>query len=442
MNVQPQVSDTQIMVQQGRGLPSIADGLPQPRGTFPALARRAFEDESATDPCLSPRLAISLAISSESSAYDVLAGVVMAGREGVPLLVDTSAPATSTDETISCDSSRGLLLHSIERLYESSQRGSLQVGTFPMVVISEDHLAEAASLGTAETYVRVGSGRHGSSAVCAQSLLAFESLGTRVSGVFFDESSVVRDGCGGIFGTSSEFVGASEAVTGVVLNLCDYLVELPGKNAQLDDRRLKEHVRLAVRDLDAMHDVHAIGGNLEQSSEARRIAIGISGIASALQKLGSAGDADKANAALGQVAGMIRDEAYDTSCDLAQEHGPSTWFDCGDFDAGPMSDLLSPEVVQRVRMFGLRNVQIFGWALVADQPVSAHAVGLTSDGSIDAVRTAEGVGQQLQWHTAITEAFGTKYLAEVLVPDNWGAAEVGKLAARCRQGGFWGVAVR
>lgn len=442
MNVQPQVSDTEIMVQTGRGLPSIADGLPQPRSAFPALARRAFIEERASDPCLSPRLAISLATSSESSAYDVLADVVMAGHEGVPLLVDTSAPVTSTDETISIDTSRGLLLHSIGRLYESSRRGNLSDGTFPMVVISEDHLADAASLGTAETYVRVGNGRRGSSAGVAQSLIAFESLGTGVSGVFFDESSVVRDGCGGIFGTNSEFVGANEAVTGIVLNLCDYLVEIPGKNTQLDDRRLKEHVRLAVRDLDAMHDVHATGGNLERSSEARRIAIGISGIASALQKLGSAGDADKANAALVQLAGMIRDEAYDASFDLARERGASAWFDCAEFDAGPMSELLSPEVAERVRMYGLRNVQIFGWGLVADRPVSVHAVGLTSDGCIDAVRTAEGVGQQLQWHTAISEAFGTKYLAEVLVPDNWGAEQVGKLAARCQQGGLWGVSVR
>lgn len=203
MNVQPQVSDTEIMVQTGRGLPSIADGLPQPRSAFPALARRAFIEERASDPCLSPRLAISLATSSESSAYDVLADVVMAGHEGVPLLVDTSAPVTSTDETISIDTSRGLLLHSIGRLYESSRRGNLSDGTFPMVVISEDHLADAASLGTAETYVRVGNGRRGSSAGVAQSLIAFESLGTGVSGVFFDESSVVRDGCGGIFGTNS-----------------------------------------------------------------------------------------------------------------------------------------------------------------------------------------------------------------------------------------------
>lgn len=74
MNVQPQVSDTEIMVQTGRGLPSIADGLPQPRSAFPALARRAFIEERASDPCLSPRLAISLATSSESSAYNAKVG--------------------------------------------------------------------------------------------------------------------------------------------------------------------------------------------------------------------------------------------------------------------------------------------------------------------------------------------------------------------------------
>ncbi|CAB3767492.1 hypothetical protein [Paraburkholderia humisilvae] len=442
MNVQTQVSDTQITVQPGRGFPSIADGIPQARAAGPALARRALEVEGASIPCLSPRLAISLATSSESSAYDVLAEVVMAGHEGVPLLVDTSSAAASTTEMLSFDSSCGLLVQSIERLYESSRRGGPVDGSLPMVVIGEDHLADVASLGTAETYVRVSNGRRGSSAVSPQSLIAFESLGTGVSGVFFDESPVVRDGCGGIFGTCSEFIGTSEVVTGMILDLCDYLVESPGKNAQLDDRRLKEHIRLAIRDLDAMHDVRAIGGNLERSSVARRIAIGISGIASALQKLGSVGSADRANASLAQVAGMIRDEAYGASCDLAREHGTSEWFDCAEFDAGPIATLLPPELVKRVRVYGLRNVQIFGWALVADRPVSAHAVGLTSDGCIDAVRTAEGVGQQLQWHAAISEAFGTKYLAEVLVPDDWGAKQVGELAVRCQQEGLWGVTVR
>lgn len=443
MIVQSQAPEFQAMVPHGGAIAGIASDLNFTAAVRPALARRSILAGATSVPKASQALAVSLTMSGDISAYDVLAEVVLAGREGVPLLVDVSAEAASKDDPISIDASRGLLLHSIERLHESSRRGSMAVGTSPMVVVSEEDLAVAAGLGHVETYVRVGKTRRVSGAVCAQSRSVFDSLGTGVSGVIFDESSVVRDGCGGIFGTDSEFVGAGEAVAGVVLNLCDfYLADTPGEYARLDDRRLREHIRLVVRELDALHDVRANVGAPEQSGDARRIAIGISGIASALQLSGSAGDADKASTALDQVAGIIRDEAYRASCDLAQEHGPAAWFDCAEFDAGPVSALLPPALAKRIRTYGLRNVQIFGWALLADRPTSAVSVGLASDGCSDAVRTAEGVGQQLQWHGVISEVFGTKYLAEVLVPDDWNTEKVGKLAATCQQGNLWGIAVR
>ena len=69
-----------------------------------------------------------------------------------------------------------------------------------------------------------------------------------------------------MFGTSSEFVDASEMVAGSVINLCDYLADTPREYDWFDSKRLEEQIRLAVRELDSMHDVKEtldVWGNLD-----------------------------------------------------------------------------------------------------------------------------------------------------------------------------------
>jgi len=99
-------------------------------------------------------------------------------------------------------------------------------------------------------------------------------------------------------------------------------------------------------------------------------------------------------------------------------------------------------LVERIRTYGLRNAQIFGWALMADRPAFAMSVGVTSDWAVDAVRTAEGVGQQIAWHEVISQGFGTQYLAEVLIPDSWSLEQSAKLTALSNRAYLWGITVR
>ncbi|MGR5322249.1 hypothetical protein, partial [Vibrio sp. DNB22_19_1] len=75
---------------------------------------------------------------------------------------------------------------------------------------------------------------------------------------------------------------------------------------------------------------------------------------------------------------------------------------------------------------------------MADQPAFAMSVGVTSDWAVDAVRTAEGVGQQIAWHQEISEGFGTKYLAEVLIPDSWSLEQSVNLTALREKADLWG----
>jgi ribonucleoside-diphosphate reductase alpha chain len=442
MNVQPQVIERQLIAQSGAF--GASNGTEQRPSWLadPVFDRGVLVSEytATTDASRAP--AVSLALSSSSSTYDVLAEVAVAGRVGMPLLVDLASVRQPIDDSDSHEPNRAATLQAIERLYAASARGSAVDGIPPMIVISEGDLADAARLGNVEKYVRVGSGQCAMGESLAHPQPVLELLGTEVSGIIYGEGSVVRDGCGGVFGTSSELVDASEMVAGSVINLCDYLADTPRENDWFDSKRLEEQIRLAVRELDSMHDVKETLGCLGQPGLGRRIGIGISGVAFALQQLGVAGNADKARAALAQVTRIVRDEAYRSSCDLAEEFGASPWFDSGEFHSGTVADQLPPELVERIRMYGLRNAQIFGWALMADQPAFAMSVGVTSDWAVDAVRTAEGVGQQIAWHQEISEGFGTKYLAEVLIPDSWSLEQSVNLTALREKADLWGIAVR
>ncbi|ANJ76334.1 hypothetical protein ACTHR6_23640 [Ralstonia holmesii] len=442
MNVQPQVFERQLIAQSG--VFGASNGTDQGTSWLadPVSDRGVLVSEYTTSTDTSRVLAVSLALSSSRSTYDVLAEVAVAGRVGMPLLVDLASATQLIDESNPHEPNRAATLQAIERLYAASARGNAVDGAPPMIVISEGDLADAARLGNVEKYVRVGSSQHVDCELLAHPQRVPELLGTEVSGMIFGAGSVVRDGCGGVFGTSSEFVDASEMVAGSVINLCDYLADTQRGNDWFDSKRLEEQIRLAVRELDSMHDVKETLGCPGQPGFGRRIGIGISGVAFALQQLGVAGNADKARAALAQVTRIIRDEAYRASCDLAEEFGASPWFDSVDFHTGPVADQLPPSLVERIRTYGLRNAQIFGWALMADRPAFAMSVGVTSDWAVDAVRTAEGVGQQIAWHEVISQGFGTQYLAEVLIPDSWSLEQSAKLTALSNRAYLWGITVR
>lgn len=217
MNVQPQVFERQLIAQSG--VFGASNGTDQGTSWLadPVSDRGVLVSEYTTSTDTSRVLAVSLALSSSRSTYDVLAEVAVAGRVGMPLLVDLASATQLIDESNPHEPNRAATLQAIERLYAASARGNAVDGAPPMIVISEGDLADAARLGNVEKYVRVGSSQHVDCELLAHPQRVPELLGTEVSGMIFGAGSVVRDGCGGVFGTSSEFVDASEMVAGSVI---------------------------------------------------------------------------------------------------------------------------------------------------------------------------------------------------------------------------------
>lgn len=201
MNVQPQVIERQLIAQSGAF--GASNGTEQRPSWLadPVFDRGVLLSEytATTDASRAP--AVSLTLSSSSSTYDVLAEVAVAGRVGMPLLVDLASVGQPIDDSDSHEPNRAATLQAIERLYAASARGSAVEGIPPMIVISEGDLADAARLGNVEKYVRVGASQRAIGELLAHPQPVLEFLGTEVSGMIFGAGSVVRDGCGGVFGT-------------------------------------------------------------------------------------------------------------------------------------------------------------------------------------------------------------------------------------------------
>ena len=153
---------------------------------------------------------------------------------------------------------------------------------------------------------------------------------------------------------------------------------------------LREDVPHVVRAMDNIVD-RTIYPLYEQEKEAkakRRMGLGVTGAANALEALGHPYGSDSFCAVLQEVLRVIRDECYRASALLAKEKGSFDLYD-ERYMKGAMFQRLPEEVQELVRLYGLRNSHLTSIAptgtisLTADnvssgiEPVYAYSVKRT-----------------------------------------------------------------
>ncbi|MGR8921440.1 MAG: adenosylcobalamin-dependent ribonucleoside-diphosphate reductase, partial [Gammaproteobacteria bacterium] len=135
-------------------------------------------------------------------------------------------------------------------------------------------------------------------------------------------------------------------------------------DAALDYAEIERVVGVAVRLLDNVIDVSrfALPAQAERARGARRIGIGVTGLADALVMLGLAYGSDAAVAATGALMRRIRDAAYRASSALAVEKGAFPRFDADSYLAAPFVARLPRPLRAAIARDGIRNSHLLAVA--------------------------------------------------------------------------------
>ena len=149
--------------------------------------------------------------------------------------------------------------------------------------------------------------------------------------------------------------------------------------AAVDWTTLEPALRYSTRFLDNVLDYnadkHPLPEQREASLRSRRIGVGFTGLGDMLIKLGLKYDTDEAIGFVDRMFDRIKNIVYDESVNLAIEKGAFPAYDREQHLKGLFLSTLQPQVVERIRKHGLRNV-----ALLTVPPVGSGAAlaGVTS----------------------------------------------------------------
>lgn len=195
-------------------------------------------------------------------------------------------------------------------------------------------------------------------------------------------------------------------------------------NGRFDLDKLQADIPAVVRALDNVIDRAAIWPLPEQEGEMknkRRIGIGVTGLANALEVLGCEYGSPSFVSATRMVMRTLRDECYRASVELAREKGPFPLFDAEGFKS-PFVERLPSDIQESIEEFGIRNSHLISIAptgtisLTADnvssgiEPVFAHEFTRT-------VQLFDGPMEQLVQDYAVSHWGAYGRTAGHLTPD-------------------------
>jgi ribonucleoside-diphosphate reductase alpha chain len=163
------------------------------------------------------------------------------------------------------------------------------------------------------------------------------------------------------------------------VNLSEFVLN-PFETPEVNWSDLEKAVRYTVRFLDDVVDYnlfkHPLKQQTEEASKSRRIGVGFTGLADMLIKMKIKYDTKESIDFVEKLFRRIMNIIYDESTNIAAEKGPFPGFDLEKHMKSPFMSRLDPEVLEKVRKFGLRNV-----ALITVPPVgSGSALAGTSSG--------------------------------------------------------------
>ena len=202
------------------------------------------------------------------------------------------------------------------------------------------------------------------------------------------------------------------------LGLSEFVLDEFSPQAQVDWPHLEHALRLATRFLDDVLDYnadkHPLPAQREASLYSRRIGVGFTGLGDMLCKLRLKYDTPEAVQFVDTMFERIKNIVYDESVNLAIEKGAFPGYDAQQHLKGAFLQTLAPEVLERIRKHGLRNV-----ALLTVPPVGSGAALAGTTSGIEPIfdlsytRRSESLSQQkfTVYHPLVKmfiERFGVK----------------------------------
>lgn len=149
------------------------------------------------------------------------------------------------------------------------------------------------------------------------------------------------------------------------INLTKFVNDPFGEQASFDFDKFRDVSRVSTRALDNVLDA-TLWPLQEQADEAaskRRIGLGFTGLGNALTMLGLRYDSDAGRGTAADIARTMRDAAYETSAELAQEKGAFPLFDAEKFLTTPHCASRVPEQLKSaIRINGIRNSHLLSIA--------------------------------------------------------------------------------
>jgi len=148
------------------------------------------------------------------------------------------------------------------------------------------------------------------------------------------------------------------------VNLTRFVREPFTRAARLDMDGIRATVEVGVRLLDNVIDASRfpLAAQREQAHGARRIGLGVTGLADALVMLGLRYDSEAARALAGDLMREICHTAYRASARLAEEKGPFPHFEREPYLAGRFVSRLPEDIRDRIARHGIRNSHLLAVA--------------------------------------------------------------------------------
>jgi ribonucleoside-diphosphate reductase alpha chain len=138
---------------------------------------------------------------------------------------------------------------------------------------------------------------------------------------------------------------------------------------------LKEDIPSVVRAMDNVVDraTYPLPQQEKQAKDTRRMGLGVTGVANAIEALGHDYGSEKFIEVLEDIMGTIRDICYETSITLAKEKGAFPLFH-KDYLASEFSQTLPKDIRKKISRHGIRNSHLLSVAPTGTISLSADNV--------------------------------------------------------------------
>ena len=157
-------------------------------------------------------------------------------------------------------------------------------------------------------------------------------------------------------------------------NLTKYIVEHDGKYV-FNMNMLKTDIPFVVRAMDNVVDraTYPLPQQEKQAKDTRRMGLGVTGVANAIEALGFDYGSDEFIRVLEEIMGTIRDTCYETSVELAQEKGAFPLFK-KDYLTSEFAMTLPTKIRTKIAKHGIRNSHLLSVAPTGTISLSADNV--------------------------------------------------------------------